>query len=248
MSLFGLSTSNPAFTSYFWNTANQKRKPKKMTLGGVVLKSMFCLVLVCATAAVTWKLFYDGVEVKWITTGGILVAIVCSILISVRRSWVIPLTVIYALAKGLFIGGFSAYVHKSFPDLPFQAVIITLVTFMVMLLLYVTKIIKVTQKFKSVVITVTSAIFVIYIVSFILRFFGIVVSFLWSTSWIAITFNIVVAIFASLSLMLDFDYIDRYIGRANKKYEWFATWGLLVTIIWLYVEVLRLLRKLAIRF
>ena len=248
MSLFGLSTSNPAFNTYFWNTTSEKRKPKKMTLAGVVLKSMFCLLLVCLTAAISWKLFYDGFEIKWITSGGIIVAIVCSILISVRRSWVIPLTIIYALAKGLFIGGFSAYVHKSFPDLPFQAVVITLVTFMVMLLLYVTKIIKVTQKFKSVVITVTTAIFVIYIVSFILRLFGIVVSFLWSSSWFAISFNVIVAIFASLSLMLDFDFIDRYIGKANKRYEWFATWGLLVTIIWLYVEVLRLLKKLAVRF
>ncbi len=248
MSLFGLSTSNPAFTSYFWNTANTKRKPGKMTLRGVVLKSIFCLLLVCVTAAITWKLFYDGIEIKWMTTGGIIVAIVCSILISVRRSWIIPLTIIYALAKGLFVGGFSAYIHKSFPDLPFQAVAITLVTFLIMLLLYVTKIIKVTQKFRSVVITVTTAIFVFYIVSFILNFFGIVISFLWSSSWFAITFNVVVAIFASLSLLLDFDFIDRYVGKANKTYEWFATWGLLVTIIWLYVEVLRLLKKLAIRF
>jgi uncharacterized YccA/Bax inhibitor family protein len=248
MSLFGLSTSNPAFTTYFWNNSSAKRKPGKMTLRGVVLKSIFCLLLVSLTAGVTWKLFYDGVEVKWITTGGIIVALICSILISVKREWVMPLTIIYALAKGLFIGGFSAYIHKSFPDLPFQAVIITLVTFMIMLLLYVTKIIKVTQKFKSVVITVTTVIFVIYIVSFILSFFGIVISFLWSSSWFAITFNVVAAIFASLSLLLDFDFIDRYIGKSNKTYEWFATWGLLVTIIWLYVEVLRLLKKLAIRF
>jgi uncharacterized YccA/Bax inhibitor family protein len=201
------------------NNADEKRKPRKMTLRGVVLKSIFCLLLVSLTAAVSWKLFYDGVAIKWITTGGILVAIICSILISVKRSWVIPLTIIYALAKGLFIGGFSAYIHKNFPNLPFQAVVITLVTFMTMLLLYLTKIIKVTQKFKSVVIIVTTAIFVIYIVSFILNFFGIVISFLWSSSWIAITLNVVVAIFASLSLMLDFDYIDRYIGKANKSHE-----------------------------
>lgn len=136
MSLFGLSTSNPTFTTYFWNNSSEKRTCGKMTLRDVVLKSIFYLLLVCLTAAVSWKLFYDGVEVKWITTGGILVAIVCSILISVKHEWIVPLTIIYALAKGFFIGGFSVYVHKSFPGLPLQAVVITLVTFITMLLLY----------------------------------------------------------------------------------------------------------------
>lgn len=248
MSLFGLSTSNPAFTGYFWNTSGKKKVQRKMTLVGVVLKSIFCLLLVCATASITWKLHFDGVSVQWYTTGGIIVAIVCSILISVRREWIVPLTIIYALAKGLFVGGFSAYMHGSYPNLPIQAVIITLVTFITMLLLFITKIIKVTKKFRSVVITVTTTIFMIYIVAFILNLFGIKVTFLYSTSWIAIAFNVITAIFASLSLLLDFDFIDRYMGRAHKSYEWFATWGLLVTIIWLYVEVLRLLRKLAIRF
>lgn len=248
MSLFGLSTSNPAFTGYFWNNSKEKRTQGKMTLSGVVMKSIFCLLLVCATAAITWKLHFDGVDITWYTTGGIVVAIVCSILISVRRQWIVWLTIIYALAKGLFVGGFSAYIHKSYPNLPIQAVVITMVTFITMLLLFVTKIIKVTQKFKSVVITVTTTIFMIYIVSFILSFFGIRISLIYGSSLFAIAFNIVAAIFAALSLLLDFDFIDRYMGKANKSYEWFATWGLLVTIIWLYIEVLRLLKKLAIRF
>ncbi|WP_430410169.1 Bax inhibitor-1/YccA family protein [Kordia sp.] len=248
MSLFGLSTSNPAFTGYFWNNSETKKTQGKMTLIGVVLKSVFCLLLVSGAAAITWKLYFSGVDIKWYTTGGIIVAIICSILISVRRKWIAWLTIIYAFAKGLFIGGFSAYMHKSYPNLPIQAIIITFVTFITMLLLFVSKIIKVTQKFRSVVITVTTTIFIIYIVSFILTFFGIQISFIYNTSWFAIAFNIVAAIFAALSLLLDFDYINRYMGKAHKSYEWFATWGLLVTIIWLYVEVLRLLRKLAIRF
>ncbi|WP_420571892.1 Bax inhibitor-1/YccA family membrane protein [Kordia sp.] len=248
MSLFGLSTSNPAFTDYFWNNPESKRTQGKMTLRGVVLKTIFCLMIVCLSASVIWKLYFDGVHIKWFTTGGIIAAIICSILLSYKREWVIPLTILYAIAKGLFVGGFSAYVHKSIPYLPFQAVIVTIATFLVMLLLYLSKIIIVTQKLKSVIITATTVIFVIYLTSFILSFFGIRISFLWDTSWFAIIFNIVVAIFASLSLLLDFDYIDHRIGKVKKSYEWFATWGLLVTIIWLYVEVLRLLKKLAIRF
>ncbi len=247
MSVFGLKTSNPAFTNYFWKGSNRKRSAKKMTLRGVIVKTIFCLLLVTLSAAFIWKLFFDGMVITWFTTGGIIVALICSIVISVRRQWTMPLTLIYALAKGVFIGGFSAIIHRKFPYLPFQAVIITLTTFLVMLLLYMTKIINVTKKFRSVVITVTSVIFTIYITIFILRFFGIHINFLWSSSWYAIAFNVIVAIFAALSLLLDFDFIDRYVGSAKKHYEWFATWGLLVTIIWLYVEVLRLLRKFAVR-
>jgi len=143
-----------------------------------------------------------------------------------------PLTLIYAIAKGLFVVGFSAYIHQRFPYLPFQAVIITLITFFVMLLLCMARIIKVTKKFRSVFVTVISVIFLVYITSFILNFFGIHFSFLWDSSWIAIAFNVAVSIFASLSLFLDFDFMVRYIGRTKKNYEWFATWGLLVTIIW----------------
>ncbi|KAB8152453.1 hypothetical protein EZY14_013660 [Kordia sp. TARA_039_SRF] len=247
MSLFGLKTSNPAFTNYFWKNPRGKSTSGKMTLQGVIAKSVFCLLLVALSAAFVWKLYFDGTSITWYTSGGIIVALLCSIIISVKREWTMPLTLIYAIAKGLFIGGFSAIIHGKFPYLPFQAVIITLVTFLVMLFLYLTKVIKVTKKFRSVVIAATTVIFIIYITAFILRFFDIYISFLWSSSWYAIAFNVVVAIFASLSLLLDFDFIDRYVGKAKKHYEWFATWGLLVTIIWLYVEILRLLRKLAIR-
>lgn len=248
MSLFGLSTSNPAFSGYFWNSPNSKPKAQKMSLSGVILKSLFCLILVCIAAGATWKLHFDGIEIKWFTFSGMLVAIVCSILISVRRSWTPWLTIIYAIAKGFFVGGFSAYVHAKYPNLPFQAVGMTLITFIVMLVLYRTGVIVVTKKFRSVVITVTTAIFVTYLITWILSFFGIYVEIIRGTSNFAIAFNIVAAIFASLSLLLDFDFIDRYLGKAHKSYEWFATWGFLVTIIWLYVEILRLLRKLAIRF
>ncbi|MEM6718494.1 MAG: Bax inhibitor-1/YccA family protein [Bacteroidota bacterium] len=247
MSLFGLKTSNPAFTSYFWNGTDKRRDTGKMTLRGVILKSVFCLMLVTLAAAVMWKLYFDGVDIKWYTSGGVIIALASSIIISVKREWTMPLTLIYAVAKGVFIGGFSVIIHNKFPYLPFQAVIITLATFLIMLFLYMAKIIVVTKKLISVIITATTVIFIVYVTAFILSFFGITISFLWSSSWYAIAFNVVVAIFASLSLLLDFDFIDRYVGKAKKHYEWFATWGLLVTIIWLYVEVLRLLQKLAAR-
>ena len=117
-----------------------------------------------------------------------------------------------------------------------------------MLILYKARIISVTKRFRSVVITAAITIFFIYILHWILTFFGIHLPFIWGTSWTAIVFNCIAVIVASFSLLLDFDFIDRKLGSAPKYYEWVATWGILVTLIWLYIEVLRLMKKLAIRF
>lgn len=246
MSILGLKTSNPAFSNYFWKKS--KHYSAKMSLGGIILKSLFMLCLVAITALYTWTIFFKGQNIKWYTSIGMFVAIVASLFISFKHSlakWLLP---IYALAKGFFLGGISAYAHKQFPNLPIQAITVTITTFFVMLILFKTRIIKVTKQFRAVVITASISIFTIYIIAWILSFFGVNVEFIWGISWYAIGFNIIAAIVASLSLLLDFDYIDRQIGKAPKEKEWLATWGFLITLIWLYVEVLRLLKKLAIRF
>jgi uncharacterized YccA/Bax inhibitor family protein len=113
--------------------------------------------------------------------------------------------------------------------------------------LYQTRIIVVTKKLKAVIITAAASIFVVYIIALVLGFFGIK-SFLWDTSWLAIVFNCIAAIVASFTLLLDFDYIEKHKNSAPKSKEWLATWGLLATLIWLYIETLRLMQKLAIRF
>jgi uncharacterized YccA/Bax inhibitor family protein len=174
-------------------------------------------------------------------------AIVISIVISVRKEWAKFLVPLYAIAKGFFLGGISSYAHAKFPNLPFQAIGVTIVTFFVMLSLYQTRIIVVTKKLRSVIITACASIFMVYLISWILSFFGIK-TFIWGTSWVAIIFNVLAAIFASLALLLDFDYIEKHKNKAPKEKEWLATWGLLVTLVWLYVEILRFMKKLAIRF
>ena len=204
-------------------------------------------MVVAAITVGIWKLYLNGINVRWFTLGGMISAIIISIVISVRQHWAHILVPLYVLAKGCFLVGITAYAHAKFPELPYQAIGVTIITFFVMLVLYQTQIIVVTKKFRSVVITAIASIFVVYIVSWILSFFGIK-SFVWGTSWFAIIFNIVAIIFASLSLLLDFDFIERHKNKSPKYKEWLATWGLLVTIIWLYVEILRLMRKFAIRF
>ena len=238
-------TSNPAFSSYFWKA--QSRASKKMTVTGILIKTLYCLLIISSIVLASWKLHTNGTSIKWFTSGGMLAAIVISIVLSVRQQWAHVLVPLYAVAKGFFLGGITVYAQTRFPDLPYQAIGVTLVTFFVVLFLYQTKLIAVTNRVKSVIITVCSSIFVTYIISYILSFFGIQ-SFIWETSWLAIGFNVFAALFAALSLLLDFDYIERQKNRAPKYKEWLATWGLLVTIVWLYVEILRLMKKFAIKF
>lgn len=245
MRLSNYNTNNPVFSRYFWD--NQNPSSKKMTVTGILVKSTACILVIAAITAYIWTLNEDGIPVKWFTLGGMLAAIIISVTISVRQHWAPFLVPLYTIAKGVFLGGFSAYAHKHFPELPYQAIGVTIVTFFVMLLLYQTRIIVVTKKLRSVIITATVSIMVVYLISLVLSFFGIK-SYIWGTSWLAIIFNCIAAIVASFALLLDFDYIERYKNKAPKYKEWLATWGLLATLIWLYVEILRLMQKLAIRF
>ena len=245
MSLRNFKTSNPAFNGYFWEDG--KSSSRTMTVLGIFIKSIVGILVIAAITVYLWQLSESGMSMRWFTLGGMLGAIIISILISYKQNWAHILVPLYVVAKGIFLGGFSSYAHNNFPELPYQAIGVTIVTFVVMLVLYQLRIIVVTKKLRSVIITATISIMVVYLISFILGFFGIK-SYIWGTSWLAIVFNILAAIVASFALLLDFDYIERYKNKAPKYKEWLATWGLLATLIWLYVEVLRLMQKLAIRF
>ena len=245
MQLRNSKTSNPIFSNYFWDDG--KQSDQKMTVLGIFIKSFLGILVIAAITSYIWKLSESGMDTGWFTLGGMLTSIVISIIISIRTQWAAFLVPLYIIAKGVFLGGFSAYAHKHFPELPYQAIGVTIITFFVMLLLYQARIIIVTKQLRSVIISATVSIMVVYLVSWILGFFGIK-TYIWGTSWLAIGFNIIAAIVASFALLLDFDYIERYKNRAPKQKEWLATWGLLATLIWLYVEALRLLQKFAIKW
>lgn len=193
-----------------------------MTVTGIMTKTLFCLLVITTIVVAIWKLYANGTSIKWFASGGMLATIVISIVLSIRQQWAHVLVPLYAVAKGFFLGGITAYAQARFPDLPYQAIGVTIVTFFVVLFLYQTRLIVVTNTTKSVIITVCTTIFVVYIISWILSFFGIK-SFIWGTSWLAIGFNIFAAIFAALSLLLDFDYIERQKNKASKYKEWMAT-------------------------
>lgn len=239
-------TSNPVFTNYIWN--NQQKENDLMTLNGIILKTFFCLILVGLSTWYVWDLVHQGVSVKWYTSLGLLASIVLSILTSYKHNWAKFTAPLYSFAKGFFLGGISAYAEIRFEGMPMRAVTVTIITFFIMLLLYKLRIVVVTKQFRSIIISSTITIMVIYLITWILSLFGISVPFIHGTSWFAIGFNIIAACVASLALLLDFDFIERKVNIAPKYMEWVATWGLLITLIWLYVEVLRLMKKLAIRF
>lgn len=239
-------TSNPVFSAYIWENLGFSRS--KMQLSGIFYKSIISLVLLSLSLWYVWNLVYQGGHVRWYTSGGMLAAIVFSILTSYKKRWAPVTAPLYALSKGFFLGGFSAYINQRFEGFPMRAVYITVITFFVMLVLYRWRIIVVSKRFRSLVIASVFSIMTLYLISWVLSFFGISTRFIWGTSLFAIGFNIVAAIVASFTLLLDFSSIERKLGHAPKYMEWVAVWGLLVSLIWLYVEVLRLMKKLAIRF
>ncbi|WP_282030430.1 Bax inhibitor-1/YccA family protein [Winogradskyella eximia] len=245
MSLRNFKTSNPVFNRYFWD--DTKSSAKTMSVSGIIFKSIISILIIALITIYVWKLNEAGASMQWFTLGGMLAAAIVSVLISIRQHWSPILVPLYVIAKGFFLGGCSAYAHRHYPDLPYQAIGVTIITFFVMLLLYQLRLIVVTKKLRSVIITATVSIMVTYLITWILSFFGIK-NYIWGTSWFAIVFNILAAVVASFALLLDFDYIERYKNRAPKYKEWIATWGLLATLIWLYIEVLRLMQKFALRF
>lgn len=238
-------TSNPVFSSYIWKNTYGNNK---MTLNGILLKTIYTLFLVGLTTWYVWSMVKRGEPVSYYIYGGMIVAVVFSVITSYKKRWS-PITVpIYSLAKGCFLGGISAFADNRFQGLPTQAVKISIITFFVMLLLYKLNIVKVTSQFRSVIYSAIATIITIYIISFILRYFGITLGVINGTSWVSIGFTLIAASVASFSLLIDFYYIDKQLYKAPKYMEWVATWGILVSLIWLYVEVLRLIKKLAIRF
>lgn len=243
MNLRNHKTSNPAFNDYFWENESPERK---MTVRGIIIKALFCLIIIAGVSAGVWRLFDLGYDIMWFNYGGIIASLIISIIISYKKHLAPILVPLYAIAKGCFIGAFSAFIKSKYPELPFQAIGVTIVTFFTVLILYQTRIIVVTKKLRSIIITACASIFVIYLISWILSLFGIS-NFIWGTSWVAIVFNVIAAIVASMTLLLDFDYIEQKKDKAPKSMEWFATWGLLVSLVWLYVEVLRLMRSLSVK-
>jgi uncharacterized YccA/Bax inhibitor family protein len=221
---------------------------RAMTVSGTASAAGVLFVLLLAAAAVGW------ISVDPATDGfpplafaGVAVGFVCVIALYFRPHWAKVVAPIYALAEGFFVGVVSKFYETYQNGIVVQAAGATIATFLVMLVLYRTRIIKVTERFRRIVIAATMGIMLLYLVSFVVRLVAGAdsVSFLSSPSALGIAFSVFVCGLAAMNLALNFDLIEK--GSAAglpKGMEWYAAFGLMVTIVWLYLEILRLLSKL----
>jgi uncharacterized YccA/Bax inhibitor family protein len=244
------STSNPAFTDKFFNKSTQiySAEAVKMTDRGTLNKFFLLALLVIASASLTWKAFFDGANVfSWMLVSAIAGFIVSLILIynPLKGAILAPL---YALFEGVFIGGISAIFSYQFaktaPGIVLQAVCLTFGTVIAMFLLYRFQIIKVTEKFKGILLTALIGLLFFYLIAFVLRLFHIDIPYYQSGSF-GIGFSIFVIGIASMMLVLNFDNIQKGVEAGLPRVmEWYFAFGLILTIIWLYIQMLQLLAKL----
>jgi len=164
------------------------------------------------------------------------------------KTWAPVTSPLYAVCEGLALGGISAMFEAQYPGIVIQAVALTFGTLFGLLMAYRSGLIKATENFKLGVVAATGSIFLIYLVGFVLGFFGIAIPYIHQSGTIGILFSLFVVVVAALNLVLDFDFIESGVASGAPKYmEWYAAFGLMVTLIWLYLEILRLLAKLRSR-
>lgn len=221
-----------------------------MTVRGTLNKFGFLFLMVMGTAFYSWKEFAGGGNVQPLILIGAIGGLIVAIVMMFKKEWAPWLAPAYALLEGLFVGAISAYYNFAFaeqaPGIVINAVGLTFGTAIAMYLLYSFKIIKATAKFRAIIITATAGIAVFYLIAWALSFFGITIPFLHEGSAMGIGFSVFVVALATLNLILDFDMIERGAELGAPKYmEWYGAFGLLVTIVWLYLEILRLLSKIS---
>ncbi len=223
--------------------------PRAFSTEGVVYKTALLLLLLTGSAAFTWSRAFaaDGTPqgAFGIAIAAGLVGLVIALVTSFRPLLARYTSPVYALAEGAFVGALSAVYAAEFSGIVPQAVALTLAVLAVMLVLYRTRIIRVTQRLRSIVTAATGAILVVYLATFALSLFGVTVPFLHDTGPIGILISLAIVGVAAFNLLLDFDFIERAAaGGADPRLEWYGAFGLVVTLVWLYLEILRLLSRL----
>jgi uncharacterized YccA/Bax inhibitor family protein len=250
-------SANPALNKNTFSRFTVTEGVDTMTIQGTVNKIAIMLLLVLGGAWYTWRMAYDALQtdpvmasravMPWMIGGGIGGFIIALVTIF-KRSWAGITGPIYAVLEGLFLGGISAFFEARYPGIVIQAVALTFAILFALLFAYKSRIIKPTQNFRLGVFAATGGVMMLYIVSFLLNMFGIPVGYLHDNSPLSIGISIVIVIIASLNLVLDFDFIEQGAETNAPKYmEWYAAFGLMVTLIWLYIEILHLLSKIASR-
>ena len=247
-----MRTANPALNARtFKDLPAAVDIDQAMTIQGTVNKTVIMLFLLIIAASWTWGMFYSqgnpAAVYPWMI-GGAIGGFAVAMVTVFKKHWAGITAPIYAILEGLMLGGISAVFESMYPGIVMQAVVLTFGTMFGLLLAYKSGLIKVTENFKLGVVAATGGIALVYMASFILGFFGVNMPFIHESGLIGIGFSLFVVVIAALNLVLDFDFIENGAEAGAPKFmEWYAAFGLIVTLIWLYVEILRLLSKLRSR-
>src|SRR5262245_7467178 len=242
-----MATANPAANVSIYDRAGFAASVANvMTLQGTIFKTSVLLAILVAAGSVTWSRTLDSPTTAYpFMLGGGIVGFIIA-MVTIFKPTASPITApLYAACQGLFLGAISAAYNAVYHGLVVQAIGLTLGVFAALLIIYSSRIIRATENFKIGVMAATGGVFLLYVAQIVLSFFGISIPFIHQSGWLGIGFSIAVVIIASLNLILDFDFIETGVQRGAPKYmEWYGGFSLLVTLVWMYLEILRLLAKL----
>ena len=242
-----MRTANPALRAESFTADPYTASAGAMTIRGAANKTFVLLLLAVISASYTWT--QRETPLATIAMGGGLIGgFIVALVLCFKKTWAPALAPAYAILEGLFLGGISAFYQARFPGIAVQAVALTFGTLFALLGAYQTGLIRPSENFKLGIFAATGGIALVYLVSLVLGIFGIQIPGIFGNGLIGIGFSIVVVIIAALNLVLDFDFIEQGAAVGAPKYlEWYAAFGLMVTLVWLYLEILRLLSKLRSR-
>ncbi|MDD3034826.1 MAG: Bax inhibitor-1/YccA family protein [Bacteroidales bacterium] len=246
--------ANPVLSEKIFRT-NQATSASTgtMTVKGTATKSLILILMILAGAMYTWKIAYEAINPAslqpWMW-GGVIGGFVVAMIISFKPIWAQYLAPIYAVLEGLFLGAISAVFSQAFaataPGIVMNATLLTILTAVVMLIIYRTNLIKVDGKFARIMSIAIGAIALYYIVSMVLSLFGVNLTMLHNSGPLSIGISLVIIGVAAFSLLLDYEFIVRASESGAPKYmEWYGAFGLMVTLVWLYLEILKILAKFA---
>ena len=243
-----LRSGNPALSANTFTEIPRVVGQEVMTIGGTVNKTAMALAILFITATYVWGQGTAGTLPMGLVWGGFIGGFIVAMVTVFKHTWAPYTTPLYAAFEGAALGGISFIFEQQYPGIVSQAIFLTFGTLGALLVAYRSGIIKATENFKLGVAAATGGIFLVYLLSFIVGFFGVEVPLIHSSGTFGILFSLFVVVIAALNLVLDFDFIEEGAERGAPKYmEWYGAFGLLVTLIWLYLEILRLLAKLQSR-
>ena len=247
-------SSNPTLKDNAFENLASADGTQQMTIEGTVNKTGILLLLVIASAAMVWSkampILAQNIMPTWLMPtmiGGALGGFGMAMVVIFNKKSAGVTAPIYAVVEGLFLGAVSAMYASQYEGIVLQAVMLTFGVFISLLMLYKAKIIRATEKFKTGIMAATGGIMMVYIVSMVMGFFngGVGIGVLSAATPMGIGISLVIVTIAALNLIMDFDFIEKASEAGAPKYmEWYGAFGLMVTLVWLYLEILRLLSKL----